>query len=72
MNASAQFSDPSDLAVVITLKGTLGEFEKLSDALRADRPVPYYTHQTITEMIGDLSRKLRGLTRCTEPEARND
>lgn len=58
MKATAEFSDPSEALVTISLTGTLSEFEDLKKAL-GDHKMPYWQVGALVEQIGDASFKLR-------------
>ena len=58
MRARAQFTDPTDMPVTITLTGTLGEFENLSNAIGSAK-IPHYQTSALTEQIRKVSWALR-------------
>lgn len=69
LRAKAQFSDPGEQSVTITLTGNLSEFEQLRTDLHGSE-IPFYRVQALVDMINRVSLDLRATVHAGPEDAR--
>ncbi len=67
IRVTANFADPTQSQVTLTMTAPLGDFEQLRAALSSEKPVPYWQVQSLLQQIDAASRALRGTVHVETP-----